>query len=92
MILNLFPPQRQEVCPGPHPSPWLKAKNSHPLVSALPLRLSLADRLSLPPITPSSSNIDVDAVRMLRGPPTTLSRLPYHPILPIPTTPILVRR
>ncbi|SRR5258706_4600931 len=43
----------------------------------LPPRLSFADRLSLPPITPLSSNIDVDAVHMLRGPAITLSRLQF---------------
>ena len=54
----------------------------HPaLYLATTAPLSLAHRLSLPPITPLSSNIDVDAVRVLRGPPTTLSRLLYHPIL-----------
>ena len=36
---------------------------------------SLADHPLPPSLTPLSSNIDVDAVRMLRGPPTTLSRL-----------------
>jgi hypothetical protein len=33
-----------------------------------PQRRTLADRLSLPPITPLSSNINVDIVRMLHGP------------------------
>ena len=35
----------------------------------------------LPSITPISSDTNANVVPILHGPPTTLVRLPYHPIL-----------